>query len=55
VASAYGWVTILLYCLWLNENIYYFLMEEHFNKSIMNELSDEVYVQLDVFVALILS
>jgi hypothetical protein len=25
VASAYGWVTILLYCLWLNEHIHYFL------------------------------
>jgi hypothetical protein len=25
VASAYGWVTILLYCLWLNEHTYYFL------------------------------
>jgi hypothetical protein len=24
VASAYGWVTILLYCLWLNEHTYYF-------------------------------
>jgi hypothetical protein len=23
VASAYGWVTILLYCLWLNENTYF--------------------------------
>ena len=23
MASAYGWVTILLYCLWLNEHIYY--------------------------------
>jgi hypothetical protein len=22
VASAYGWVTILLYCLWLNEHIH---------------------------------
>jgi hypothetical protein len=27
VASIYGWVTILLYCLWLNEHIYYFLTE----------------------------
>jgi hypothetical protein len=25
VASAYGWVTILLYCPWLNEHIHYFL------------------------------
>jgi hypothetical protein len=25
VALAYGWVTILLYCLWLNEHIHYFL------------------------------
>ena len=25
VASIYGWVTILLYCLWLNEHIHYFL------------------------------
>jgi hypothetical protein len=25
VASAYGWVTILLYCLWLNGHIHYFL------------------------------
>jgi hypothetical protein len=25
VASAYGWVTILLYCLWLNEHIHYIL------------------------------
>jgi hypothetical protein len=25
VASAYGWVTILLYCLWLNDHIHYFL------------------------------
>ena len=25
VASSYGWVTILLYCLWLNEHTYYFL------------------------------
>jgi hypothetical protein len=25
VASAYGWVTISLYCLWLNEHIHYFL------------------------------
>jgi hypothetical protein len=25
VASAYGWVTILLYYLWLNEHIHYFL------------------------------
>jgi hypothetical protein len=25
VASTYGWVTILLYCLWLNEHIHYFL------------------------------
>jgi hypothetical protein len=24
VASTYVWVTILLYCLWLNENTYYF-------------------------------
>jgi hypothetical protein len=23
VASAYGWVTILLYCLWLNEHTYF--------------------------------
>ena len=27
VASSYGWVTILLYCLWLNEHIRYFLTE----------------------------
>jgi hypothetical protein len=26
VASTYGWVTILLYCLWLNRNIHYFLI-----------------------------
>jgi hypothetical protein len=26
VASVYGWVTILLYCLWLNEHIHYFLI-----------------------------
>jgi hypothetical protein len=26
VASAYGWVKIFLYCLWLNEHIYYFLI-----------------------------
>ena len=25
VASAYGWVTILLYCLWLNKHIHYFI------------------------------
>ena len=25
VALAYGWVTILLYCLWLNKHTYYFL------------------------------
>jgi hypothetical protein len=25
VASAYGWVTILLYYLWLNKHIHYFL------------------------------
>ena len=25
VASTYGWVTILLYCLWLNEQIHYIL------------------------------
>jgi hypothetical protein len=25
VASTYGWVTILLYCLWLNEHIHYIL------------------------------
>jgi hypothetical protein len=25
VASSYVWVAILLYCLWLNEHIYYFL------------------------------
>jgi hypothetical protein len=25
VASAYGWVKILLYCLWLNKHIHYFL------------------------------
>jgi hypothetical protein len=25
VASAYGWVTILLYCLWLKKHIHYFL------------------------------
>jgi hypothetical protein len=25
VDSAYGWVTILLYCLWLNEHIHYIL------------------------------
>jgi hypothetical protein len=25
VTSDYGWVTILLYYLWLNEHIYYFL------------------------------
>jgi hypothetical protein len=23
VASAYGWVTVLLYCLWLNKHIQY--------------------------------
>jgi hypothetical protein len=27
VASAYGWVTILLYCLWLNDHIHYILTE----------------------------
>jgi hypothetical protein len=25
VASAYGWVTIFLYCLWLNKHIHYIL------------------------------
>ena len=25
MASAYGWVTILLYCLWFNEHIHYIL------------------------------
>jgi hypothetical protein len=29
--------------------------KEHFNNSIMNELSDEVHVYLDVFVALMLN
>jgi hypothetical protein len=28
VASAYGWVKILLYCLWLNEHIHYFLTHQ---------------------------
>jgi hypothetical protein len=28
VASAYGWVTILLYCLWLNKHIHYFLTKK---------------------------
>jgi hypothetical protein len=31
VASAYGWVTILLYCLWLNEHIHYFLTPQYHN------------------------
>jgi uncharacterized membrane protein SpoIIM required for sporulation len=32
----------------------FFRGKENFNKSIMNELSDEVHVYLDVFVALML-
>jgi hypothetical protein len=43
VASAYGWVTILLYCLWLNKHIHYFLT--------YGDLEEEIYMkQLEVFV-----
>jgi hypothetical protein len=33
VTSAYGWVTILLYCLWLNEHIHYFLTNISYGSS----------------------
>jgi len=41
VASAYGWVTILLYFLWLNEHIHLYKLSNEIGKWLVWEIGNK--------------